>query len=191
MNHNCHTVHTQTYILAFIPYLYMNQITSWRSPKTHIRESKKGGKGLFAKKDINKEEVVFIKSGHILDGKQTKNFAEELGDYYLQIHDDFYISPTTKDEVLSTAIFINHSCEPNVGPDGQITFIALRDIKAGEELCYDYAMTTAHPYELKCHCGSKRCRKTITGNDWKLKELQEKYGNHFIWFILKKIKAMK
>jgi len=152
---------------------------------------KRGGKGLFAKEEIKKGEIVFVKSGHILNWEQTKKFTDELGDYYLQIHDDFYLSPTTKDEVQDTAIFINHSCEPNVGPDGQITFIALRDIKTGEELCYDYAMATAHPYELKCNCGNKNCREIITGNDWKRKDLQVKYGNHFVWFILKKIKSIR
>ncbi len=169
----------------------MSSPKSWRSPKTEIRKSKKEGKGLFAKENIKKGEIVFVKNGHILNWGQTKKFADELGDYYLQIHDDFYLSPTTKDEVQDTAIFINHSCEPNVGPDGQVTFIALRNIKAGEELCYDYAMTTAHPYELKCNCGNKNCRKVITGGDWKRKDLQEKYGNHFVWIILKKIKSIK
>jgi len=166
-------------------------LKSWRSPKTEIRKSGKEGKGLFARDVIRKGEVVFVKSGHILNWEKTKKFADELGDYYLQIHNEFYLSPTTKDEVQNTAIFINHSCEPNVGPDGQITFIALRDIKAGEELCYDYAMTTAHPYKLSCNCRSKNCRKIITGNDWKLKELQERYRNHFTCLILKKINSLK
>ena len=88
-----------------------------------------------------------------------------------------------------TAIYINHSCDPNVGPNGQITFIALRDIKAREELCYDYAMTTAHPYELECNCKSEHCRRIITGNDWKLRKLQHRYANHFTSHILRKIRS--
>lgn len=169
----------------------MTKLKSYRSPKTEVRESKIGGKGLFAKGGIKKGEIVFIKSGHIVAWKDVKNLVKELGDYYLQIYDDFFISPKTKQGVKDTAIFINHSCAPNVGPDGQITFVALRNIKAGEELCYDYAMTTAHYYKLKCNCKSKNCRGIVTGNDWKSKELQKKYGNHFVWFILKKIKSVK
>ncbi len=166
----------------------MSAIKSYRSPKTEVRKSGKGGVGLFAKQDIRKGEVVFIKSGHILTWEQTRRAARKIGDYWMQIHDDFFLCPTTKDEVRDTAIFVNHSCDPNIGPDGQVTFVTLRDIKAGEELCYDYAMDTACTYELKCNCGSSKCRKTITGNDWKLKELQDRYGNHFSWFILKRIK---
>jgi len=168
----------------------MSAIKSWKSPKTEVRESEKEGKGLFARENIKKGEIIFIKGGHILGWEQTKSFAEEFGDYYLQIDNDFYLSPISKDEVSDIAIFINHSCEPNCGPDGQITFVALRDIKAGEELCYDYAMTTAHPFEMECNCGTKNCRKIVTGNDWKLKDLQDKYGNHFLWFIFKKIKSI-
>jgi len=170
----------------------MPKIKSYRSPKTEVRESLIRGKGLFAKKNIKKGEIVFIKSGHIVKGyKEMKRLEEKFGEYDLQITDDFYLCPKAKEEVKDIAIFINHSCEPNVGPDGQITFVALRNIKAGEELCYDYAMTTNRGYKLQCNCGSKNCRRIITGRDWKRKDLQKKYGNHFAYHILKKIKKIK
>lgn len=163
---------------------------SWKSPKTEVRKSGKHGKGLFAKEDIKKGEVVFVKSGHIMKVGEAMAIEKEIGEYSLQISEDLSLCPKTKDEVRDTAIFINHSCEPNVGADGQITFVALKDIKAGGELCYDYAMTTSRPYKLECHCGAKNCRKIITGEDWKREDLQEKYGNHFVWFILRKIKIL-
>jgi len=37
-------------------------------------------------------------------------------------------------------LFINHSCEPNVGFAGNVVLVAMRDIEAGEELTTDYAM---------------------------------------------------
>lgn len=169
----------------------MENIKSWRSPKTEIRESDKQGKGLFAKENIKKGEVIFVKSGHIMKVKEAMVIEKEIGEYSLQISEDFCLCPKTKEEVKDIAIFINHSCEPNVGADGQITFVALRDIKSGEELCYDYAMTTMRQYKLECFCGAKNCRKIITGEDWKRKDLQEKYGNYFVWSILKKIKSLK
>ncbi|MBI4174346.1 MAG: SET domain-containing protein-lysine N-methyltransferase [Candidatus Aenigmarchaeota archaeon] len=166
-------------------------IKSYRSPKTEVRNSKTEGRGLFAKEDIKKDEIVFIKSGHIVDLKEHENLEKKLGEYCLQISDNFFLCPKTKKEVKDTAIFINHSCNPNVGPNGQITFVAIRNIMSGEELCYDYAMTTAYKYKLRCNCGSKNCRKMITGNDWKLKALQGRYGNHFTYNILKKMKSIK
>lgn len=167
----------------------MPKITSWKSPKVEVRSSGIEREGLFAKDDIKKGELIFCKSGHIVSEKKAREYESRLGGYSLTLLDNLWLSPTTADEVADIAIHINHSCDPNVGPDGQVTFVAIRDIKANEELVYDYAMTTAYEYELQCRCGSNLCRKIITGNDWKRKDLQEKYGMHFSWYILKKIKG--
>ncbi|NJO91347.1 MAG: hypothetical protein HC831_22090 [Chloroflexia bacterium] len=70
--------------------------------------------------------------------------------------------------------------------DGQINYVAIRDIEPGEELCLDYAMAMTTNYELICNCGTDNCRGKITGEDWRNKKLQEKYGDYFAWFILKK-----
>lgn len=169
----------------------MSQIKSYKSPKTEIKKGGIAGRGLFAKEDIQKGEVVFVKSGHIGSKHEALLYDKKLGEYSLQIADDIFLFPTTEEEVGDTAIFINHSCQPNVGPDGQIVFVAMRNIKSGEELCYDYAMTTDYDYELRCECGSKQCRKIIRGRDWQRKDLQEKYGDHFTYHILKKISADK
>lgn len=85
-------------------------------------------------------------------------------------------------------MFLNHSCSPNVGVRGEITFVAMRDIKVGEELTIDYAMIENEDYpEMKCNCGARNCRKVITGKDWKRKDLQKKYGKYFSAFLLEKI----
>jgi hypothetical protein len=42
-------------------------------------------------------------------------------------------------------------------------------------------------FTFECKCGSKQCRKIITEDDWKIKELQKKYNGHFQWFLQKKI----
>jgi hypothetical protein len=86
---------------------------------------------------------------------------------------------------------LNHSCEPNLGIQGQIVYVALRDIKRGEELTFDYAMNGDEPYEMKCRCGKKSCRGTITGFDWKNPELQKKYDGYFSWFIQRRIDGAK
>ena len=167
----------------------MSSIKSYRSAKAEIRNNSKiKGEGLFAKKRIKKGEVVFVKSGHIVNSKEAKKLDKKFGEYCLQITEDLYLCPTTYKELEDTKGYLNHSCNPNVGPDGEITFIALRNISPDEELTYDYATTTPRNYKFKCNCKSKNCRGIVTGNDWKLKELQDRYGKHFINVILKKIK---
>jgi uncharacterized protein len=69
--------------------------------------------------------------------------------------------------------------------------VALRDIKAGEELTFDYAMSDGSPYdEFECCCGSANCRKKVTGNDWKLPGLWEKYKGYFSPYLARRIKSL-
>jgi hypothetical protein len=63
-----------------------------------------------------------------------------------------------------TAMFINHSCEPNCETDevdGRIWIIALRPIRAGEELTYDYNLYDGDESEARCNCGAASCRKSM------------------------------
>jgi len=59
--------------------------------------------------------------------------------------------------------YINHSCEPNAFMKilyGHILFIALRDIRPGEEITIDYE-STLHSDKKRCTCGAPSCRGTI------------------------------
>jgi uncharacterized protein len=61
------------------------------------------------------------------------------------------------------AAFINHCCNPNCEPeevDGRVWIVALRDIKAGEELTYDYNLYDGEG-EAPCFCGAKNCRGSL------------------------------
>jgi hypothetical protein len=62
------------------------------------------------------------------------------------------------------AMFINHSCDPNCvteqDDNGRVWVMALRDIKPGEELTYDYLLYDGDD-DAPCHCGSPQCRGTM------------------------------
>ncbi len=172
----------------------MKQIVrSLRSLKVEVRETPNRGRAIFAKEAIKAGEMVFIKSGHIIHKSIAAEVDRTIGDFSMQITDEYFLGPLSTDEVEQFVVYFNHSCNPNVGPRGQIEFLALRDIDPGEELCTDYAMTVdtsnRSPYTLTCNCGSHLCRKKITGLDWQLPELQARYGNRFSIFILEKILA--
>jgi uncharacterized protein len=79
-----------------------------------------------------------------------------------------------------------------LGLQGQIVYVALRDIAVDEELTFDYAMNDDDPNEImKCQCGAESCRRVITGVDWKRPEIQRKYNGYFSWFIQRRIDATK
>ena len=68
----------------------------------------------------------------------------------------------------SVAAFVNHCCDPNCETDeidGKVWVIALRDIRAGEELTYDYNLYDGDDDEAPCHCGAKICRGTMYGEE--------------------------
>jgi len=160
---------------------------SYISSKAAVRESRIHGRGLFAIEPIAKGEIVCIKGGHIFNRDTLQQVQQSLGPAEIQIAEDLFIGPLSEQEREGSMIFSNHACEPNIGVRGQIVFVALRDIEAGEELTHDWATTDDDTYELECKCGAPTCRKIITGQDWRRKDLQEKYGGHMSWYLLEKL----
>jgi hypothetical protein len=109
----------------------------------------------------------------------------------MEVADGIYIAPLTNEEFPRSMIYFNHSCEPNCGIGGNVLLVAMRDIQAGEELTADYSMHFADPnYSMQCNCQTSSCRHTVTGNDWQLPELQEKYKGYFSWYLQQKIKEL-
>jgi hypothetical protein len=165
------------------------ELSSWLSPKTEKSLPSKIHKlGFFAKEDIKKGEIIAIKSGCLISKNDLANKPKRVYQARMQIDDDIYLAPKDEEEVSSSMIYVNHSCEPNLSVSGQIIFIAIKDINQRDELTVDYGTAFADDLEMKCNCGSKNCRGIITGNDWKDKKIQNQYGDNFSWFILQKIK---
>ena len=63
----------------------------------------------------------------------------------------------------------------------------MRNITPGEELTHDWATTDDDSYEMECHCNAVECRKVITGQDWRKKELQDKYRGFMSAYLQRKI----
>src|SRR6266446_1544429 len=70
---------------------------------------------------------------------------------------------------------------------GEITFVAMRDVRAGEELTHDWAMTDDDDYSVECKCGALKCRKLLTGKDWQRPELQKRYAGYFSAYLARKM----
>jgi SET domain-containing protein len=164
---------------------------SHRSPKTEVRQSKIHGHGLFAKTGIAKGEIVAVKGGHIVDREALRReITPTLGPVEIQIGEDLFIAPVTEEERQASMLYSNHSCDANIGLRGEITFVAMRDISAGEELTHDWATMDDDDYSVKCNCGAPNCRGTLTGKDWERPELQERYAGYFSAYLTKKIAQM-
>lgn len=163
---------------------------SWINPRVEIRASSIQGKGMFAREPIQKGEVIVVWGGKVFseaDIQAGKARERSLVD----IDEGVYLGNTV-DEPEELDEFINHNCDSNVWLQDEITLVARRHIAKGEEITVDYALwETDSSWEMECYCGSPFCRKLITGNDWKLKEVQIRYQNNFSPYVVERIKNFK
>jgi hypothetical protein len=72
---------------------------------------------------------------------------------------------------------LNHSCDPNAWFDGD-RLVTRRVVQSGEELTYDYATGTTDLI-MFCHCETYRCRQVVSGDDWRIPQLQDRYAGHW------------
>lgn len=159
--------------------------TCYLSPKAEGRTlENKGGRGVFAIEPISKKEVIAVWGGEVLNGNFVRNLPPSKKRLIIQVEEDQYLLSTGE----GPADWINHSCEPNAGLNGQIVLVAMRDIAPEEEICFDYAMSDSNRYaEFECHCGRKECRKRFTRNDWRLPELWKRYEGYFSPYLQRRI----
>ena len=162
-------------------------MATWFSPKVEKRVSGIEGRGLFALEAIDPGELVVMKGGHVFDRAERDRLAETLGPAEIQIDDDLFIGPVTQEEREAAMLHLNHSCDPNVGIQGQVAFVAMRAITTGEELAFDYATGDDDDWDMACQCGAAECRGTITGQDWRKPELQRKYAGWFSHYLERRI----
>ena len=158
----------------------------WITPNAESKESRIDRFGVFAKEDIKKGENVGVFGGVVVPSDEIREYWKKVDHIGIQISDDFFIVPTTREEVEKGGVF-NHSCEPNCGFINTFVLIAIRDIKAGEELVFDYAFCETVGDDFECNCGSDNCRKMITTEDWKDLKIQEKYGKYFSPYLKARI----
>ena len=161
------------------------------SSKTEKRGSSIEGRALFAREPIFKDEIVVVKGGYVMSRAQRDEVEGHLGPAEIQVTEDLFIGPATQTERERGMMHLSHSCEPNLGVQGQIVFVALGDIATEEELTFDYAMTDDEPYEMECNCCAPTHRKVISGRDWMKREVQRKYDGYFSWFIQRRLDVLK
>ncbi len=167
-------------------------MASYISPKVRIGDSRASGKGLFASEPIKKDEVLMDYTGgfgKFVSAAEADELFKNGYDHMIQVDDDLFFAATEEVE-FEEADYLNHSCDPNCGIRDKLKIVAMRDIKPGEELAVDYAMMESTDFEIPCGCGSANCRHLITGNDWKLPELQERYRGYFSEYLQKKISSL-
>ena len=132
-------------------------------------------RGLFASKNIKKGTKIIYYTGKIITKKQTENnpkFDNDKAIYLFNLNNRYDLDG---DFAYNTARLINHSCDPNCETDiirGKIWINAIKNIKQGEELTYDYGYDMDSYEDHPCRCGSKNCVGYIVRSNlrWRVKK---------------------
>jgi hypothetical protein len=166
-----------------------SQPSCWLAPSLIGRRSDgKGGHGVFARRPIDRGELLAVFGGSVVSAEFLRVADPAVRRLTLQIDEDLFVIST----VEGPADWFNHCCEPNAGLHGQLSLVAMRSIAAGEEVCYDYAMSDGSAYdEFPCACGVRRCRGRVSGDDWQLPELWARYGEHFSPYLIARIDRLR
>ena len=141
---------------------------------------------MFATSPLSAGETVVIWGGTFV-GRQEAERARVKGKLIMQLDDNLY---SVEERGGDRTYFMNHSCDPNVWMADAVTLVTRRSVPTNEELTVDYALFEAVEDFVAvwdCVCGSNVCRKRVTGKDWRLLELQERYTGHFLPLIGKRI----
>lgn len=157
--------------------------------KVEVRSDHELGKGLFAKEDIAKGEFIGGLYGLFYEADSSMALPEDVRDHLMQCGDKFYRGNEFADEAVQ---YLNHSCDPNCGVQGLFDFVAMRDIKAGEEITTDYAMQDDSNWEVPgggCLCGSKGCRNDILPYRDLTQTEKDTYKNYVSHWLLHKYKT--
>ena len=149
-----------------------SEVSLATSPLVEARNSEIHGRGVYAVAPIKKGTRVLEYLGERISHDEADSRYEQKGDddghTFLFIASDDVVIDAGVDG--NDARFINHSCAPNcetVIENERVYIDAIRVIKPGEELGYDYQLTwesTDDPGELAlyaCRCGARKCRGTM------------------------------
>lgn len=110
-----------------------------------VRKSKISGKGVFAKRDFKKGEIVLQWNPKILTKTEAEKLAPKQKHYLYQEKNKYFLmQPPEK--------YVNHSCDSNTVAKNK-SDIAIKNIKKGEEVTSTYAN-----FIFKCKCESKKCK---------------------------------
>jgi uncharacterized protein len=141
-------------------------------PAYVVRDSRIHGRGVFASRKIPAGTCIVEYEGERISWKEavrreSAKAADDFHTFFFSLDSGKIIDGGSQG---NDARWINHACEPNCEAreeDGRVFIHALRDIRRGEELNYDYGliMEQRHTPALKrayaCLCGAPTCRHTL------------------------------
>ena len=146
------------------------------------------GKSVFSKKHFKKGDIVMKFFGKLFSGDELPNPYDSVEDHYLQVGKKLYLGPSG-----SFDDFVNHSCDPNtalvIEHVGEPYIKAIKDVLPEDEITWDYSTSIDEAsrasqlkgWEMRCLCGSQKCRGIIGDFRFLPEDIKQKYFNEDIF----------
>lgn len=131
-----------------------------------FRHSSIHGTGAFARRTIRKGTRLIEYLGRHIDKTESARLLEEQNEYIFDVDETHDLDGNVE---WNPARFINHSCSPNCeaeNDEGRIWIVALRTIRPGEELTFNYGYDIADYRDHPCCCGSPDCVGYIVAEEF-------------------------
>jgi hypothetical protein len=166
-------------------------LVNYVADKAQSRLLSTAARGVVAVAPISAGETVAVFGGTVADRATLDTMLAAQRSLSLQIDDDLFLVDPASANSDALGFRVNHSCDPNCGIVGSVMLVAMRDIAEGEEITFDYAMTDSQDYdEFDCQCGTELCRHHVSGSDWLLPGLQQRYRGWFSAYLARRISRL-
>ena len=124
------------------------------------------GVGGFARTDIAAGTHMIEYVGERISKGESLRRCQASNEYIFTLDDAHDLDGNV---AWNPARFLNHSCAPNCEAeleDGRIWIVAARDIRAGEEITFNYGYDLEEYKQYRCRCGAPSCVGYIVAADF-------------------------
>ena len=131
--------------------------------RVRVGPSRIAGQGLFAGQDIKQGTKIIRYIGEKITHEESERRLAAGNAYIIGLNECYVIDG---DIPKNTARYINHSCAPNCHTEqfgNTIWIVAIKDMRAGEELTNNYGYDDEDYANNPCHCGAQHCCGYILG----------------------------
>ena len=126
---------------------------TWK--KLYLGQTSRTGEEVFVNVNFKKGNLIFTWKEVL----KKDTYLSYVGDRWLQIEKCQWIAPIRN----NLGLYINHSCNPNSGIKNSVKIVAMKNIRRGEEVIFDYSTSESeNGWYLICHCQNKNCRRILS-----------------------------
>jgi hypothetical protein len=156
---------------------------TWVNAKLKPGVSRIHGMGVIAEAPIRRGEKLMEFGGQVISHADIETDLYRIRSIWI-VAENTYLALPESDPESSLDENLNHSCDANAWLVDEVTLAARRDIAAGEEITLDQGTWNFDEDEYvwdqdRCSCGTAQCRRVLTQDDWKRRDVQDRYKGHF------------